>query len=33
MDVSKPYEEVIAAPQVKKQQKEEVTIEEESKYF
>lgn len=33
MDVSKPYEEVIVSPQVKKVQKEEVMVEEESKYF
>lgn len=33
MDVSKSYDEVIAAPATKKNQKEEITIEEESKYF
>lgn len=33
MDVSRSYEEVISAPQSKKQQKEELTVEEESKYF
>lgn len=33
MDVTKSYDEVIAVPQAKRAQREEIVVEEESKYF
>ncbi len=33
MDVTKSYDEVVVAPQAKKAQREEIVVEEESKYF